>query len=92
VLLYLDELTSYRHPSVACAYEEARTARPHAERSLASNTVTRVVGTLEALSGRVLLRSGYNEVMLYELPSCHGLYPSVRRSSRSIPRSSASMR
>ena len=58
VLLYLDELTYDRQPSVACAYEEAGEARPHAQRSLLSNTATRVVGTLDALSGRVLFQSG----------------------------------
>jgi DDE superfamily endonuclease len=58
VLLYLDELTYYRQPSLACAYEEAGVARPYAQRSLASNTVTRVVGALDAFSGRVLFQSG----------------------------------
>jgi hypothetical protein len=58
ILLYLDELTYYRQPSLACGYEEAGEARPYAQRSLASNTATRVVGTLDALSGRVLFQSG----------------------------------
>jgi DDE superfamily endonuclease len=58
VLLYLDELTYYRQPSLARGYEAAGTARPHAQRSLASNTATRVVGTLDALCGRVLFQSG----------------------------------
>jgi hypothetical protein len=58
ILLSLDERTSYRQPSLARGYEEAGEARPHAERSLASNTATRVVGTLDALSGRVLFQSG----------------------------------
>ena len=58
ILLYLDELTYYRQPSLARAYEEAGEARPHAQRSLASNTASRVVGTLDAFSGRVLFQSG----------------------------------
>jgi hypothetical protein len=58
ILLYLDELTYYRQPSLARGYEEAGEARPYAQRSLASNTATRVVGTLDALSGRVLFQSG----------------------------------
>jgi hypothetical protein len=45
VFLYLDELTYYRQPSLARAYEEAGEARPYAQRSLLSNTATRVVGT-----------------------------------------------
>ncbi len=58
ILLYLDELTYYRQPSLARGYEEAGEARPHAQRSLLSNTVTRVVGTLDAFCGRVLFQSG----------------------------------
>jgi hypothetical protein len=58
ILLSLDELTSYRQPSVARAYEAAGEARPHAERSLASNTARRGVGTRDALSGRVRFQSG----------------------------------
>jgi DDE superfamily endonuclease len=58
ILLYLDELTYYRQPSLARAYEEAGETRPYAQRSLSSNTVTRVVGTLDAFSGRVLFQSG----------------------------------
>ena len=58
ILLYLDELTSYRQPSLARASEEAGEARPHAQRSLASTTASRVVGTLDAFSGRVLFQSG----------------------------------
>ncbi len=57
-LLYLDELTYYRQPSLASAYELAGEARPLAERSYWSNTPTRVVGTLDALSGRVLSHCG----------------------------------
>ena len=58
ILLYLDELTYDRQSSLARAYEEAGEARPHAQRSLSSNTATRVVGTLDAFSGQVLVQSG----------------------------------
>jgi len=58
VLLYLDELTYYRQPSLGWAYEQAGQARPLAERSHLSNTPTRLVATLEAGSGRVLFLSG----------------------------------
>ena len=82
ILLYLDELTYYRQPSVACAYEEAGAARPHAQRSLASNTLTRVVGTLDAFSGRVLFQSG-SKVGIKQLVSFYQqvqqAYPQAQR-------------
>jgi len=71
VLLYLDEVTYYRQPSVGYAYEQAGTDHPHAEQSHRSNTTTRVVGALDAHSGRVIFRQartvGINElVALYQ--------------------------
>jgi hypothetical protein len=57
-LLYLDELTFYRQPTLRWAYEQAGEARPLAERSHQSNTPTRLVATLQADSGRVLFQSG----------------------------------
>jgi DDE superfamily endonuclease len=82
VLLYLDELTYYRQPSLARAYEEAGAARPQAQRSLLSNTATRVVGTLEAFTGRVLFQSG-SKVGIKELvrfyQTVHQAYPLAQR-------------
>ena len=57
-LLFLDEITYYRQPSLACAYEEAGEALPKAVRSLRSNTQTRLVGTLDAHTGCVLCAQG----------------------------------
>ena len=81
-LLYLDELTYYRHPSLGYAYEEAGSARPLARRSLASNTATRVVATLDALSGRVLFHCGAKVgiaqlVQFYQ--QVRQAYPTVQR-------------
>jgi len=53
VLLYGDELTYYRQPSLAAAYAAAGPTQPLAQRSQRSNTSTRVVGALNALTGRV---------------------------------------
>jgi transposase len=53
-LLYLDELTYYRQPSLAYAYEAAGLDQPLAYRSHRSNTAFRVVAALDAISGRVL--------------------------------------
>lgn len=58
VFLYLDEFSYYRQPTVAHAWEERGHQQPLAERSTRSNTVTRVVGTLDASDGRVLFRQG----------------------------------
>lgn len=57
-LLFLDEITYYRQPSLAPAYEEAGEALPKALRSLRANTPTRLVGTLDAHTGCVLCQQG----------------------------------
>ena len=54
--LYLDELTFYRQPSVARAYEAQGSQQPLAYRSHKSNTASRILGTLDALTGQVLYR------------------------------------
>jgi hypothetical protein len=56
VLLYLDEVTYYRQPSLAPGYAPVGSAAPHAERSRRSDTTTRVVGALDAHTGRVVSR------------------------------------
>jgi transposase len=54
VLLYADEVTYYRQPSLGYGYAEAGSAEPRAERSLRSNSTTRVIGALDAATGRVV--------------------------------------
>ena len=82
VLLYLDEVTYYRQPSLSYGYEEAGEARPVAERSHASNTSTRIVATLDAASGRVLFQSG-SKVGIKQLVTfyqqLHADYPQAER-------------
>jgi hypothetical protein len=56
VLLYLDEVTYYRQPSLAAAYAPTGRPEPRAERSVRSNTATRVIGALDAQTGRVVAR------------------------------------
>jgi transposase len=61
VLLYSDEFTFYRQPSVGLAYHEQGSGgkhQPRAERSYAKNTKYRVVAVLDAVRGRVLFTSG----------------------------------
>jgi hypothetical protein len=54
VLLYQDELTYYRQPSLARAYEARGQRQPLARRSYAANTATRAAATLDAFTGRVV--------------------------------------
>jgi hypothetical protein len=59
VLLYLDEVTIERQPSLAPAYHaRVRREQPRAQRSWSANTETRVVATLAANDGRVVFRRG----------------------------------
>lgn len=56
VFLYLDELTYYRQPTLARAYEAAGKTQPLAHRSHSSNTRFRVLGALNALTGQLSYR------------------------------------
>ena len=53
VFTYADQLTYYRQPSLAPAYEVVGPTQPLARRSHAKNTAYRVMATLNALSGQV---------------------------------------
>ncbi|HEX2998825.1 MAG TPA: IS630 family transposase [Armatimonadota bacterium] len=68
VLLYQDEVTYYRQPTVARAYEQRGRHQALARRSHAHNTPTRVSGALNLLTGRVSYRQG----------SCFGIDEMVR--------------
>jgi hypothetical protein len=57
VLVYLDEITIERQPSLANAYaEQGGQDQPRADWGHSSNTLTRVVATLEHGTGRVVYR------------------------------------
>lgn len=59
-LVFADEVSCYRQPTIAPAYAVRGGAAPRAQHVRGSNTVTRIVAGLEARSGQVsyLLRSG----------------------------------
>lgn len=82
VLLYLDELTYYRQPTLSWTYEQAGPSQPRAQRSLSSNTSTRLVGTLDASTGQVLVHSG-SKVGVKELVAFYqqvrAAYPEAQR-------------
>jgi hypothetical protein len=56
VALYQDELTYYRQPTLASAYETAGPCQPLARRSHQANTATRIAGALNLVDGRVYYR------------------------------------
>ena len=56
VLLFQDEMTYERHPSLATAYATSGREQPLAVRSQASATQRRIIATLDACTGRVIFR------------------------------------
>jgi transposase len=56
VLLFGDECSIYRQPSLASAYEAAGHIQPLARRSYRRNSADRLLGVLDAVSGRVIAR------------------------------------
>lgn len=56
VTLFQDEVTLHRQPSLASAWAARGREQPLAERSLRADAPTRIVGTLDAADGRVLVR------------------------------------
>ena len=56
VFLYADQLTYYRQPSVAPAFEAAGQRQPLAQRSHAKNTAFRIMAALNAFTGQVTYR------------------------------------
>lgn len=53
ILLFQDEVTYYRQPTVGYSYERAGRPQPLAELAYRANTPTRVVATLNFLTGQV---------------------------------------
>lgn len=53
VLLYMDEVTYYRQPTIARAYEASGRQQPLAQRSHRSNTSRRIVAVLNSTTGQV---------------------------------------
>lgn len=56
VALYLDELTFFRQPSLARAYELCGHIQPLARRSHSANNMSRIVGAVDVMTGRLLFR------------------------------------
>jgi transposase len=82
VLLYQDESTIYRQPSVGYNYEAAGSDRPYARQARQLNNVIRLVGTLDALTGRVVIKT-WSKVGTKQMASFYRLvrqaYPDAKR-------------
>ena len=74
VVVFLDELTYYRQPSPAEAYALRGPGQPLARRSHGSNTPTRVIAAVDALTGRVTFAQGAKT----DLPRIVGFYQALR--------------
>jgi transposase len=82
VCVYIDEVTIYRQPTLAQSWEASGPAQPHAEYSHRRNTLTRVVGSLNAADGRVVyLRAskiGVNQLVEF-YQRVRAAYPQAER-------------
>ena len=74
VAAFLDELTYSRHPAPAPAYELRGHDQPLARRGHGSNTQTRVIAAVDALSGQVTFSQGAKT----DLPRIVGFYKALR--------------
>jgi hypothetical protein len=74
VALFQDEVTYYRQPTVARAYDEAGDEQPLARRSHQANTATRIAGVLNPLTGQTLYRQashfGIGELVRFHQQIC----------------------
>jgi hypothetical protein len=81
VLVYQDEVTIYRQPTVSFAYALRGADAPLVERSHQANTITRYAATLDHGTGQVIFRRGSRIgvkelVKLYQ--DLHRAYPEAR--------------
>lgn len=82
VAVYLDEVTVERHPTVTNAYAPAGSEQALAVRSPQTNTLTRVIGALNALTGQVFHRRASKITVAFLVQFYQGLwaaYPGVER-------------
>lgn len=82
VLLYEDELTYYRCPTVFCDYATAGSDAPLAAQGTGYNTSRRIAGCLDAFSGRLISwqRSAFDhQTFLRYLQAVEARYPGAER-------------
>lgn len=82
VLVYMDQVTTYRQPTLAQAYEQKGRVQPLAERSYHSDTLTRIVASLDHFSGQVVYlrgsRIGISQMVEFYQKLRHA-YPAAER-------------
>lgn len=68
VIVFLDEFSYYRQPTLACAYHATGDTLPYAFQAVCSNTRTRLIAVLNGLTGKVtyLQRSKIGVLALQE--------------------------
>lgn len=82
VLVFLDEFSFYRQPTLASAYHRTGPSLPYANQVARANTRTRVVAALNGLTGQVtyLQRSKIGSLALREFyPQLRATYPNAHR-------------
>jgi transposase len=82
VLLYEDELTYYRCPTVLCDYALAGSDAPRADQGSGYNSSRRIAGCLDASSGRLITwqRSAFDhQTFLRYLLAVEAAYPDAER-------------
>lgn len=82
VLLYEDELTYYRCPTICCAYAQAGSDAPRAGQGNGYNSSRRIAGCLDAASGRLSTwqRSAFDHpTFLRYLLAVEASYPDAER-------------
>jgi transposase len=82
VIMFLDEFSYYRQPTLACAYHQTGHTQPFAYQVARSNTRTRLVAVLNGLTGQVtyLQRSKIGSSALQDFYSLvRAAYPQMTR-------------
>lgn len=74
VLLYLDELTYYRQPSLARAYDLVGHHQPLARRSYQGDSSFRIIGAVNALTGQLT----YRQASKISLPLLSNFYAAIQ--------------
>lgn len=81
VLLFLDEMSLHRQPTLAPAWEASGRAQPLARRSLRADTPIRILGALDATTGQVQMRRADRcsvEMLVTFLGQVAAAYPGQR--------------
>ncbi len=82
IVVFLDEFSYYRQPTLACSYHETGRTQPYALQVARSNTRTRLLAILNGLTGKVtyLQRSKIGSLALQDFYALvRATYPEAKR-------------